>query len=67
MSAFAKAPPPRDRVREADEVRTRAACVQHADPRFAADRIAAADRHEIMGLCALPGLGSTLLRGRLGT
>lgn len=50
MSAFAKAPPPRDRVREAAELRTWAACVQRTDPRFAADLFAAADRHEIMGL-----------------
>jgi hypothetical protein len=50
MSASAKAPPPRDRVREAAELRTWAACVQRTDPRFAADLFAAADRHEIMGL-----------------
>lgn len=49
MSAFGKTPPPRDRVREAAELRTWAANVQRTDPRFAADLFAAADRHEIMG------------------
>ncbi len=45
-----KTPPPRDRVREAAEVRTWAASVQRTDPRFAADLFAAADRHEALGL-----------------
>jgi hypothetical protein len=50
MSASAKAPLPRDRVREAAELRTWAACVQRTDPRFAADLFAAADRHETASL-----------------
>jgi hypothetical protein len=50
VSATAKPPPPRDRVREAAELRTWAAHVQHTDPRFAADLFAAADRHEAMSL-----------------
>lgn len=45
----AKTPPPRDRVREAAEVRTWATHVQRSDPRFADDLFAAADRHEAMG------------------
>jgi hypothetical protein len=50
MSASSKEPPPRDRVREAADLRTWAACVQRTDPRFAADLFAAADRHETAGL-----------------
>lgn len=54
MSASVKAPPARDRVREAAELRTWAACVQRSDPLFAADLFAAADRHETMLLESLP-------------
>ena len=43
------APPMRDRVREACEVRARAEKVRATDPRFAADLFAAADRHERQG------------------
>ena len=46
--ASAKAPPTRDRVREAAKLRTWATDVQRSDPRFAEDLFAAADRHEAM-------------------
>ena len=49
VSAPAKAPPRRDRVREAAELRVWATEVRQTDPRFAADLFAAADRHEVMG------------------
>jgi hypothetical protein len=38
--------PPRDRAREAAEVREWAVSLQRSDPGFAADLFAAADRHE---------------------
>ena len=43
------APPTRDRVREACEVRAWTEKVRAMDPRFAADLFAAADRHERLG------------------
>ena len=49
VSAPTEAPPRRDRVREATELRAWATEVRRTDPRFAADLFAAADRHEAMG------------------
>lgn len=49
VSAPTQAPPLRDRVREAAELRVWATEVRQTDPRFAADLFAAADRHEVMG------------------
>jgi len=45
----AKAPPPRDRAREAAALRTWATQVRHDEPRFADDLFAVADRHEALG------------------
>lgn len=42
-----KAPVARDRALEAAEVRALAMTVRDTDPRFAADLLAAADRHEL--------------------
>jgi hypothetical protein len=50
MSRSAVTQVPRDRVREAAEVRAFAESVRATDPRFANDLSAAADRHEIMGM-----------------
>jgi hypothetical protein len=49
VPARARPQPPRDRVREAAELRTWATGIQRTDPRFADDLFAAADRHETMG------------------
>jgi hypothetical protein len=42
-------PQPRTRAEEAAEVRALAMSVSHTDPGFAADLLAAADRHETTG------------------
>jgi hypothetical protein len=49
----ARAAAPRSRADEAREVREYAARLRAGDPRFAADLVAAADRHE--GLDEVPG------------
>lgn len=46
--APAKAPPSRDRAREAAELRDWAVRVRQSNPRFADDLFAAAHRHEAM-------------------
>ena len=49
MAPSAKPPAPRNRVREAAEVRAWAETVRRTDPRFADDLFSAADRHETQG------------------
>jgi len=48
VSRPAAAPAPRDRVREAAELRAFAEGARRTDSRFAAELFAAADRHELL-------------------
>ena len=49
MAPSVKPAAPRDRIREAAEVRAWAETVRRTDPRFADDLFSAADRHETQG------------------